>query len=143
MGSKSKSKTSSATTIDNSQSVIDNTGSVGATNVGDIGALTASGENSSVSVALTQTDHGAVSGAFDFARDIGGEAFNFGGQAFQFADSQAKRSADASLQALDQVRGLTETMQSGGSQKTIIWITVGAVAAVTIVAVAVTMGSKK
>lgn len=110
MGGKSKTKTSFRQAVDNrttnqyrtdvnnvtsdlSQSRVD--GSL--TNVaagGDIGSL-------------TMTDHGAVDASFDFASDLGGEAFGFGSDALYFADQAGERSAMINLHAMDSVGSTT------------------------------------
>jgi hypothetical protein len=98
---------------------------------------------------LTETDHGAVAGSLDFARDIGGEAFGFGESAFLFANEAGERAASqtsaamkSTSAAIDKVGELAQTFKDGAGSKTLLWI-VGGVGAVTVITVlAVTLGGK-
>lgn len=95
MGGRSKSST--ATTVDNSTNTNDLSGNTGTA----IAGVT----NSTVTV--TSTDHGAIDAAFDF-----------GNNALGFADNTSARMQETSLEAMTQVRNLADK-QAAGSLQTI------------------------
>lgn len=153
-GSKAKTSTStdqSVSTLDQSSAsaqqltgITGDRNSVSTTdNSGNAGVVIGGGVSRST-INLTATDHGAVGGALDFARDVGSEAFTFGESALLFADSATERASKQTSEALSRtgdaiakVGELAQTFKDGASNKTLIWISlaVAGVAAVAVVAV--------
>lgn len=161
--SSSKSSSSADTTLDQSQRVSDQsqmtgfglsnlaTGNKSRINVADKsdnqGTMidrVGGGKGSTTTLTMTETDHGAVAGAFDFARDMGGEAFGFGESALLAIDAAGQRTAQQADRSLGAIASLTESLKGGGaSQGTILWLVGGTLAAVTVVVLAVTLGGSK
>lgn len=92
-----KSKSSSSSNVDNSSFVVDNSGNTGT-------AVT-SGDNSTVTV--TMTDQGAVN-----------SAFQFGAEALAVVDAGSERVTETSLEAMTQVRNLAD-MQTQANLQTL------------------------
>ena len=114
-------------------------------NEGFIFGNISSGKGGSTSV--TVTDHGAISGAMDFGRDIAKEAFGFGETAFLFADTAADRAGQQTTaamkqtdKALGQVSELAQAVKGGASQKTILYLMGGTMLVATVAVLAVTFG---
>lgn len=148
MGGSSKSKSSSTTNV--TTETVDNTGAEIGGSVLTLGDVTSSGANSTTNISFS--DQGAIEGAFAFGTD-----------ALYFADAQADRALGFGTEALDKVGMLAQQQQASSAKqveqfgslarelktegqaenrKLLLWLGVGSLAAVVVIAVVATSRGK-